>query len=103
MSVRGAVVAIKGDWADFAHSLALPAWATNDYPCPWCRCSRATWSEDDGLSPLSFPFALVSHAEYEAACTACEVHVLINSPCGASATGRDFGLLPPAAIRGRAM
>eukprot|EP00969_Alexandrium_andersonii_P079020 3484878-Alexandrium_andersonii.AAC.1 len=30
---RAAVVFLKGDWAEFSHSLGLPTWSSNSHPC----------------------------------------------------------------------
>lgn len=75
----GAVIAIKGDWAEYAHTLAFPSWASADHPCPWCDCRRDSMGRDTGLSPVSFPFRLTRHQDYIAACTRAEVHVVVRN------------------------
>lgn len=75
----GAVVAVKGDWAEYAHTLGMPSWASALHPCPWCRCTKASMSQDATLTALNFPWPLKTHRDYDAACRAAEVAVVIRT------------------------
>jgi hypothetical protein len=70
---RGAVQQIRGDWAEFSHTLGFPTWHSSDHPCLWCRADR------DTLYDARAEWELTGHASYELACDRCEVHVQITS------------------------
>lgn len=74
---RGVVVALKGDWAEFALTLGFPTWAHNAHPCLFCACTREQLFDFSGVSPVSFPYALRDAAGYDAACSAAERQVVI--------------------------
>ena len=74
---RAAFVWLKGDWAEFAHTFGLPSWSHGTHPCPLCHCTQRTMHRLEGYSPLSMPFPAKTQAEYDAACRACELEVLV--------------------------
>lgn len=80
MGARAALVHIKGDWAEFAHTFGFMTWSHKDHPCLFCMCCRASLYNTAGLSPLGMPSPLVSHAAYDSACSACEVWVTVRTP-----------------------
>lgn len=45
----------------------------------FCRCSRDSLYTVAGASPLGMPVPLVTQAEYDAACSRCEVWVDVNT------------------------
>ena len=72
LTLRGAVCHLKGDWAEYAHTLGFPSWKHHEFPCIWCKADKASifgWGEveDDAL-----PWELNSDADYQAACDRCE-------------------------------
>jgi len=68
-----AVQQIRGDWAEFSHTLGFPTWHSSDYPCLWCRADRDTLYDHEA------EWELADHASYELACDRCEVHAHITS------------------------
>ena len=72
LAFRGMLLQIKGDWAEFSSSLGFTNWAATLAPCLFCRCTQASLADFGGWSPLSPVHALVGHADFEAACGACE-------------------------------
>ena len=68
---------LKGDWAEFASTWGFPSWSSVDHPCLLCHCTKATMHQLEGFSPLSMPSPETTHEEYEAACRACELEVLV--------------------------
>ena len=36
----GCLLQLRGDWAEFAHTLGFPSWSTKLAPCPFCQCVR---------------------------------------------------------------
>ena len=72
LAFRGMLLQIKGDWAEFSSSLGFTSWAASLAPCLFCRCTQASLADFGGWSPLSPVHALVGHADFEAACGACE-------------------------------
>lgn len=75
---KGAIVMIKGDWAEFALSLGFPTWAHATHPCPFCVCRKSQMFIADNLSPISFPFPLKTHEGYLEACRVAEHWVLVT-------------------------
>lgn len=78
----GAVLMIKGDWAEFSLSMGFPTWASRQHPCFACFCTggpEGTMAALDGVSVLSLPWRTKGAAEYEEACRAAEVRVMVTS------------------------
>lgn len=69
----GAVLHVKGDWSEFAHTLGLSDWSSRLYCCFFCQTTRDTRFDLSGLNPLSNPWGAVTHADIERACSQCEV------------------------------
>lgn len=78
LSFVAALTAVKGDWAEYAHTFALQSWASVSYPCPFCVTTKATLPDDRALSPAVFPFRLLDHKDYDDACSRCEIYVLLD-------------------------
>jgi hypothetical protein len=77
MAVRAIVVFVKCDWAEFAHTLGFPTWASNLYPCMLCNCTREDMHKILGLDRLHFPYRLHDVNGINAACAACEIRIII--------------------------
>ena len=77
MLMRGLVLFVKGDWAEFAHSLGFPTWSHKTWPCIFCFASLLQLSTIQGFNPMEFPFELFDKAKYEDACDLCEILVTI--------------------------
>ena len=45
----GAVVLIKGDWCEYAHTLGFPTWSSIEHPCPLCCCTKGTAYTANGV------------------------------------------------------
>ena len=76
LATRAAATQIKGDWAEYAHSLGFPTWRSSTNPCPWCRCDKGSmysWEGGNQWEPLT-------QECYEEACARCEHHVVIATP-----------------------
>eukprot|EP00969_Alexandrium_andersonii_P182659 8071208-Alexandrium_andersonii.AAC.1 len=37
---RGALLFVKGDWAEFSHSLGFASWSHGTHPCLLCKTTR---------------------------------------------------------------
>ena len=74
---RAALVWVKGDWAALTTDWGFPTWQSNTHPCLLCHTTRACMHQLEGFSPVSMPFPETTQDEYEAACRACEVEVLV--------------------------
>jgi hypothetical protein len=79
LELRGAIVQIKGDWAEFSHSLGFPTWRHTDFPCIWCRCDRESMYSWEDMGPGDMPWTLNTPEDYEAACARCEHHVVVRT------------------------
>ena len=65
LSLRGALVQIKGDWA--AHSLGFSAWNSRYHPCPFCFCPAEEMKGFGDVEAGSCPYLLSLHQEILAA------------------------------------
>jgi hypothetical protein len=79
LALRAAVVQVKGDWAEYSHSLGFPTWRHMEYPCIWCRCERDTLYAFSGMRPGELPWDPTDPADYDAACAMCERHVFVRT------------------------
>ena len=60
---------LKGDWAEWSHSLGLPAATSKFHPCPFCDCDKSNLHERySSLSCAEFPFLEKGIGEYEHEC-----------------------------------
>lgn len=75
---RVVVAVVKGDWAEYSHSLGLPSHADGIAPCPWCFTSPDQMYEHAGLSIFGPPFPRKSAADYDAACRHCEIEKVLT-------------------------
>ena len=73
-----AVVEIKGDWAEYAHSLGFPTWSSTLNPCCFCDAERSNMYEFRDVGMHSLPWADLCKADYIQACNLCEQRVTIN-------------------------
>ena len=73
-----AVVEIKGDWAEYAHSLGFPTWSSTLNPCCFCDAERSNMYEFRDVGMHSLPWADLCKADYIQACNLCEQKVTIN-------------------------
>lgn len=64
-----AVQQVRGDWAEFSHTLGFPTWHSSDHPCIWCRADR------EMLYNWDFECELMDHSAYDQACAKCEIWV----------------------------
>jgi hypothetical protein len=77
-TVRGALILIKGDWAEFTLTFGFPTWASAQSPCMFCTCTRETMYTIDGLTVGTFPHGLKTDEAYGAACQKCERWITIS-------------------------
>lgn len=76
--VRGALVLLKGDWAEFCLSFGFPTWSSTKDPCMFCCSPKSQLSKIAGLSAFSFPHALKTNVGYADACEAAEKWVVLT-------------------------
>jgi hypothetical protein len=74
-----AVVEIKGDWAEYAHSLGFPTWSHTLNPCCFCDAEKSNLYDFRDVGMHSLPWADLSHADYIRACELCERRVTISA------------------------
>ena len=77
LALAAAVQQVRGDWAEFSHTLGFPTWKHMEYPCLWCRCDKDSMYAWEDLKELELPWEATEDGAYEAACRRCEVHVTI--------------------------
>lgn len=88
--LKGAVVHVKGDWAEIAQTFAMPMWNHNTNPCFKCCATKEDLRSLGALSPMSDPFRKKTAEMYEEACKACERKVEVKNR---HIHGRLLGLL----------
>ena len=74
-SFHGALVHIKGDWAEFSHTLGFADWSSALFCCLFCKATRENRFNVAGFGPVSSPWGDLSHADMERACAACEIWI----------------------------
>ena len=78
----GAVLLVKGDWAEFSHTLGFPSWSTVEQPCFKCFSTggpEGNWRQVSGHSPLAAAWPTKRLQDYKDACRRCEKEVVIYS------------------------
>ena len=78
MPLRGAVIMVKGDWAEYTQTLGLASWSSPAAPCPFCTANKDNWQDRKGLSPVHFPHELMAAQRYEDHCGAAELRVWLT-------------------------
>ena len=79
MRYRCVLLYIKGDWAEYASTLAFPTWADALRCCFKCNTTIINRNTIEGISPVSCgPFHETVLADLEEACNNCERLVILN-------------------------
>ena len=84
---RGAVLFVKGDWAEYSVSLGFPAWNDGLRPCYACNCSGEGLHDATGVSLVATPWRDNGADDYFEACARCERKIVL--------TERLHGLMKP--------
>ena len=69
---KGVLLHIKGDWAEFAHTLGFPTWSSNRNPCCFCHTDRLGMYSLHGASLLALPHPEITQVDYITACSRCQ-------------------------------
>jgi len=77
LSYRAALIYIKGDWSEHAHSLGLASWSSAWSPCQFCTLAKFELHSlyhdmRDGMQ-----WQLRSNLMFEQACRKCEIRVTL--------------------------
>ena len=64
---------IKGDWLEFCTTAGFVTWSHKQFPCMFCGAALDQIANFIGFGPFSPTYPLMKHADYEAACCACEL------------------------------
>ena len=70
---KAVCVIVKGDWAEYCHSLGLPTWRDGISPCPLCFTSQHEFYDFDNVSCDGHGIPRKTGRSYDAACSACEI------------------------------
>ena len=70
---KAVCVIVKGDWAEYCHSLGLPTWRDGISPCPLCFTSQHEFYDFDNVSCDGHGIPRKTGRAYDAACSACEI------------------------------
>ncbi len=79
MSHWMAVVLLKGDWSEYAHTIGLPTWADAAAPCPFCFATKKNMLDMTGLSVFGTGHSNKLVRCYELACGSCDRHVDVDT------------------------
>ena len=80
LSYRAALIYIKGDWSEHAHSLGLSSWSSTWAPCQFCTLIKSDLHSMYNNMPDGMQWHLRDGPSYEAACNRCEVNVTLRTP-----------------------
>ena len=75
---RSATLFLKQDLMEFGPVLGLPGHASHTQSCAWCHCTVDTRDDASRYSAIDPPNARKTDADYDAACRACEIDVLLD-------------------------
>ena len=64
--------------SEFSNTFGFPTCQTAACPCLYCVCTTATMYALVDFRPGQFPFALVNHDNYHAACLSAEIRVVMT-------------------------
>lgn len=79
LGYRAVCLFVKGDWAEYNHTLGMPPCSDKTAPCPLCMASSSDRFCTDELSRLGTGHELMDFNAYNAACSDCEKHVLVEA------------------------
>ena len=79
LGFKAALIYLKADLAEYAHTLGFPSTASHDHPCFLCTARYDQLVRLDTWDALTLPWPGKSTAEYEAACGQCEKRRVIRS------------------------
>ena len=85
--IRGAVLFVKGDWAEYAVPLGFPSWNDGLRPRYACNCAGEALLEAIGVSLTATPWRDNTAGDYFEACAKCERTLVL--------TERLYGLMKP--------
>ena len=72
----GAVVQLRADWAEIAHTLSVPQWSSARHPCFLCDATReSVYRRLEECNWEGLPWNLTTAEDYETACQECEVRL----------------------------
>ena len=80
LSCKGAILFVKGDWAEYAATVGFPNWNSLLNPCPLCDVTQERFVSLQGFNALDFPFRKKGWQHYQDACVACEIRICPLSP-----------------------
>ena len=75
MKFKGAVIQLRGDWAEFCERFGYPTCSHLYRPCFCCAGNRENMYNPVGLSLRSTPWHVNSDSDYDIACAACEIWI----------------------------
>jgi hypothetical protein len=75
--MRGALMHLKGDWAEIVHTFGFCSWSHVIHPCWCCWSSKDKLTEIGDTSCLGGPCREKSADDYEEACRSCERFVTV--------------------------
>ena len=78
LAYSGAVVAIKGDWAEYCNTLGFYSWATVASPCFKCTCSKATMYDMRRMHAGRHSHTLITPGDYEQIADLSEIWVRLE-------------------------
>jgi hypothetical protein len=72
LGFHGALLHLKGDWAEFSHTLGFADWSSALFCCLFCKATKNKRYEISGFSPLNSPWTELTHDDMERAWRGCE-------------------------------
>ena len=75
---KGAVVQVRGDWAEFANTFGFCNWSSNEFPCFLCNATASNMYCIETWNVLEPSFDLVTPEKYERECLDCEIQRTVS-------------------------
>jgi hypothetical protein len=72
LNLTAALLHIKADWAEFAHTLSFASWSSVLFCCMFCKCTKVDRFDVKSFNPFDSTWDPIGHDDMERAVSACE-------------------------------
>ena len=77
LTMKSAIIRLKGDWAEFCERFGFPTWQSSLRPCFLCASSGDDLYNLGGGASGNLRWHINTDAEVDRACARCELHVRV--------------------------
>ena len=78
-SIKGVLIDLKSDWAEYGGTMGLPIWNDNRRPCFGCNCNPRTMNVTTGIHATNPIWRPNCEEDYFNDCENCEIEVKVTT------------------------